>query len=204
MCTGVLTFVTPMSAAIEKLSGMTDPVSLKSRLTSTAVFYLGLGKLVKLRDYSISRIEEKSGKELKGWAKWGHDSIFLAGISVIVRAPIYLLSGETDWKKIAWAIAGNTAFGAGAGGFIAYFGDMYREILNPEREEKRVPTFIKNRGYKTKKNILIGLTATSIALTGLIYNVMPDKSDNNQDYQNYQQIAQQMIKRDDNHLEERF
>tara|TARA_Y100000034_G_C6907867_1_gene421890 strand:- start:2551 stop:3225 length:675 start_codon:yes stop_codon:yes gene_type:complete len=174
MCTGALTFVTPIGAAIEKSSGMTDPVSLKTRLTTAAVFYLGLGKLVELRDYSINRIEKKSGKELKGWGKWGHDSLFSVGVSLIVRTPIYLSSGETDWKKIGWAVAGNTIFTMAAGGFIAYLGDLYREILNPEREEKRVPNFMKNKSYNMKRNLLIGLTAASLTLTGLVYYFTPN------------------------------
>ena len=165
--TAIATMANPIYACLETMVvGMTDEVSMNSRLINTGTVYAGLGSLTKLRDYSKRRfnITKKSKEQVKGI----HDIIF-AGIFIVgIKPVVYLASGETDWKKIAIA----TGFGVLTGIVAAYptglFVDAYRDLTGVE-ESGRLPKVIERQSQKVKKTLAALLAASSVGAVWLVY-----------------------------------
>ncbi len=167
--TAMVTIATPLYASLETMVvGMSNSVSLNSRALGAAITYAGLGSLTKIRDLSKNMLGiNKKSKEI---AHGLHDVLFTAAAVVGTKPLIYLASGESDWKKIAFA----TLATVGAGAAIAYPGgyllDNYREILGI-KEAGRVPEFLKKQSPAVQKTAVAVVTTGAMLTTGLVYLV---------------------------------
>lgn len=171
--TSVSTFSVPIKALTDQLAGISDLASIESRVKMTILNYMGLVRVLKLRDYSKKKLGiSKSKNKLLHYA---HDMAFTAGIGIPIQTAVYLSSGVTDWKEMA------TSIGVSMGIFCALAGpcgqliDTYRELLRVKKS-KNTPAFVKRLKTKTKKKVAAGLVVGSLALTGLLYSAIPNRN----------------------------
>lgn len=165
--TAIATFVNPIYASLETImAGMTDDVSLRSRLYNTAITYGFLGSVTKIRDSSKKFF--KITQESKEHQKALHDILF-AGIFVVGIKPMtYFIAGETDWKKIAVATGLSVVAGGALAYPLGYFLDSYREVFNIEKTN-RLPKYIKNKSDKIQKTLVGLMGAASVGGVALVY-----------------------------------
>lgn len=167
--TALVSFFTPLYAAIETIgAGMSNTVSIGSRVLNAALAYGGLASLTRLRDYS----KKKFGitKESKEWLKYIHDMAFSGTFALALRPTIYLLAGETDWKKIAIGTAYSLGLSALLAGPMLKFVDTYRDLTGVE-ESERTPELIKRQKPSIKKWLAAAFVVGSLAVTGLVYSL---------------------------------
>ena len=88
---------------------------------------------------------------------------------------MYLVSGETDFKKVAIGTGINVAVSPLAGIIMGYSIDGFRDLTGLEDSE-RIPELVKKQKPSIKKSLAAILTAASIGLTAGIYSLTPDKS----------------------------
>ena len=175
--TALLFSTHPIFAAFETLcAGMTDDVSINSRLYITALTYAGLGCAVgKGRAFSrkLFNIVDKTKEKIQ----YLHDSLYMAAINVPLGVGIYLAAGETDPKKIAIGTAIGVAFGATTGPLAGYCIDVGEDLAGIKPCERRTyPEFVKKQRPKVKKGIAAALIAVSISLMSLVYALTPDRA----------------------------
>lgn len=184
--TALVTVYTPLNVVIETFAaGMTDEVSLKTRLGMVGLCYAGLASVMKLRDASKNYfgITKKSSELIK----YVHDMAWGLVIVLGVRSLVYLASGEDDWKKIGISIGISVPVGGLLSGPGMHLVDIYRDFTG-WKESERVPKLLQNRSRGVRGGIMGGLAAASIGLTGLVYGWTPDKWGNNYDAPSVQQI----------------
>jgi len=165
--TAIMTLANPLYAGVETLAvGMSDRVSLNSRLMNTGLVYAGLGSLTKLRDFSkrLFGISEKSREIVKGM----HDVVFAGTLIVGIKPLVYLASGEDDWKKIALATGLSVLTGGAVAYPMGYLVDSYRDLTGVE-ESNRLPELVKRQSPRVKKTLAALLTAGSVGAAGLVY-----------------------------------
>lgn len=166
--TAVNGFFMPVGTALENLVvGMTDEISLKSRLYSAAITYGGLGSLTRLM-----KLSRKKFGAVKGGAKFAHDAVFVSALTLGIRPFVYLAAGETDWKKIALGTLLTGGFALATGGPLGYYIDAFRDLTGLE-EFERVPELIRYQSPSTKKTLAAVLTVASIATMLGIYSISP-------------------------------
>jgi hypothetical protein len=159
---------------------LSDEVSINARIIATIATYAGIGSAIsKGRDYSrrAFHVTSASSERSKGM----HDTLFLAAFNGVTTPALYYASGARGVTEIASGAAVATIFGLVAGMPMGKAIDTYRNLTNlqqqatePERtlllEQTKKPL------HKTVRyGIVAALTAASIALTGAIYHVTPDR-----------------------------
>ena len=165
--TSIATVCNPIYATLETcVVGMSDLVSIKSRLMNTGLLYAGLASLTKIRDYTkkLFGITKKSREIAKGV----HDVLFAAVFIVGLKPLIYLAAGESDWRKITLGTLGSLGVGAAIAWPLGRFVDGYRELLGVE-ETGRLPEFVEKRSSRTKKTLAALLTGAAVAVTAAVY-----------------------------------
>ncbi len=165
--TAIVSIATPINATLETMVvGMSDKVSINSRLFGAGITYAGLGSLTKIRDASKRYLGIV--KESKQYVKGLHDIAF-AGIFVVGTKPlVYIASGESDWKKIGLATFLSTLTIGAIAYPLGYAVDSYRDLTGIESSE-RLPKFIERQSPKVKKSLATFLTASLVGVAGLVY-----------------------------------
>ncbi|MBI2102326.1 L-alanine exporter AlaE [Candidatus Woesearchaeota archaeon] len=175
-CTAVAVVSTPAYALMEKaVAGMSDKVSLDSRLWAAGLGYVGLNSLISLgRDYS-RRMFGITHDDQKFFRK-NHDPIYF-GAAVVASNPLfYLAMGARDLKEIVVGTLAGAAVALAVGKPTGYVIDWFRDFFGIKKAE-RLPRFMKNAGPQKKKLLAAGLIAASAALTGAIYTVFTDNQE---------------------------
>lgn len=171
--TAVMTVITPVMALTEKvLSKLPTPVSINSRLLALAVMYAGFGTIfTQGRDYSSKKIFHL-GPNSSEKVKKIHDVAYSLVYGVATTVPFYLIAGAEGEKQVSystfWNISATAACGWATGLAVDAFGDFFD--IKPS---ERLPPCI--QGFSPiEKKCLAGLAvATSITLTGIVYNLTP-------------------------------
>ncbi|MFA6072533.1 MAG: hypothetical protein WC758_00270 [Candidatus Woesearchaeota archaeon] len=168
----------PIFAGLEKVVlEMSDDVSIQARILAAVTTYIGFGafiskgrdeyrKLIKINDASLEKFQTM------------HDVIYMAGYNLIISPAFYYVAGSRDANEIIGGTALSIGFGLGAGWFLGYSVDFYRDFLGTKKSE-RVPEFIKNKSSNFKLGLAAVLTATSIALTAMVYTLTPNYESSN-------------------------
>ena len=166
----------PIFTSIETLiAGMSDKVSLNSKLLAVGVTFAGVGWAIgKGRDVSRKLFHiDDSTKELYQAV---HDSAFIAAANIPLSATLYVLSGETDIKKIAIGSGISSLAGIGIGPLLGYSIDIFRDLTGiSECNRKLYPKALKNSGKSMKLVAASCLAAASIAAMAGIYHITPSK-----------------------------
>ena len=169
--TSVSTFALPIKATTDQLSGITDLNSIESRVKMTALAYLGLAQINRLRDYSKKKF--KLDRNPRKYLHYLHDITFTTAFSIPIQMGVYLWSEVYDWRKIATTIGASLVLTGILGGPFGQFIDTYRELVRVKKS-KNTPAFIKRLKNTTKRKVAVGLTAGSIAVTGALYSIIPN------------------------------
>ena len=165
--TAIATMANPIYAGLETMVvGMSDGISMNSRMINTGLLYMGLGSLTKLRDFSKRLF--KIGRDSKEYVKGIHDVVFAGTFIVGIKPLVYLASGETDWKKIALATGISVLTGVAVAYPMGYLVDAYRDLAGIEKSG-RLPNIIERQSPKFKMTLATLLTTTSVGAVGLIY-----------------------------------
>jgi hypothetical protein len=165
--TAIVTMTNPIYACLETMViGMSNGVSINSRMINTGLVYTGLGSLTKLRDFTKKIFG--IGRESKEYVKGLHDVLFAGTFIVGIKPLVYLASGETDWKKIALATGLSVLVGGAVAYPMGYLVDSYRDLTGIEKSG-RLPNAIEGQSPKVKKTLAALLTAGSVGAAGLVY-----------------------------------
>lgn len=166
---------TPIFAAYETLvAGMSDMVSLKSRLLVLGGAYLGVGSLISRgRDYSRSFFGVT--KESSEGVQKLHDFFYFPSVNLPIATFMYrVVGGETDWKKIGLGLGFALAYDLCLGPLAGYLIDSGRDLAGID--ECHRPLYAKSLGRfssNVKKNIATSIVAASLATTVGIYTFSP-------------------------------
>jgi hypothetical protein len=184
--TSVSSFSVPLKAVTDQLAGISDLESLESRAKMTALNYLGLVQLLKIRDYTkrklgISRSKNKA-------LHYIHDIGFVMAVGIPIQTAVYISSGVNDWKEIAMTMGASIGITTCFAGPLGQYVDSVRELLRIKKS-KNTPAFIKRIKNSSKKKVAAGLIAGSVALTGLLYSAIPNR-DSEVQYQENSKIEQ--------------
>lgn len=170
--TSVSSFSIPIKAVTDQFAGLSDIESIESRAKTTALNYLGLVQLVRLRDYSKKKLGiSKSKSKVLHYA---HDMAFTVGVSIPIQTAVYIFSGVTDWKELAMTIGASTGIFCALAGPFGQYMDSIRELLRIKKS-KNTPAFVKRIKNSEKKKVAAGLVTGSLALTGLLYLAIPNR-----------------------------
>lgn len=176
--TAVNVVYSPLYALMEtSFAGMSHAHSQDSRLLGAAIVYAGLGNLVgKGRDFSkkMFKIDDNTPEKIRKI----HDVIYLAATPLLINPPFYLAVGVRDVKEIAIGTLAGCVLGAVGGIPMGYSIDYFRDLIGVEKSE-RMPAKISHLKPRAKKLIASGLVALSIGLTGIVYEMVPDKDNKN-------------------------
>jgi hypothetical protein len=170
--TAIITMFFPLYSFYETfIVGMSNAVSFDSRLWNTGSIYAGIGSFTKLRDFSKEKLFKikKSTKEI---LKYAHDSLFAATLILGLKPVIYLVSGETDWRKIVLGTFGSVGLGSILTGPAGHLVDIYRDLTGV-KESERTPRILQRQPPRIKKIIAAAALTTSLALGGLVYYINP-------------------------------
>ncbi len=175
--TALLAASSPVFCAFETMiAKMSNDVSLHTRLYVMALTYAGLGYAIgKGRDMSrkIFNITQETRERFQQI----HDSLYLSAINIPLSAGLYAASGETDIKKIAAGTISAVIFGALLGPLIGYSMDVYRDLTELSKCERRAyPEIIRGLRPRLKKALAVSLTAASISSMALVYSFNPYES----------------------------
>ena len=171
--TSISAFSVPIKALTDQFAGISNIDSIETRAKMVALNYLGLVQLVKLRDYTkkksgISRSKNKALHYL-------HDIAFTACLGIPIQVGVYLSSGVSDWKEIAATIGGGLVVTSIFAGPLGQFIDTYRELMRVKKSNN-TPAYFKRIRNDLKRKVGVVLVAGSMALTGLIYSAIPDRT----------------------------
>lgn len=179
----------PMAASFETfVAGMSSEVSMNSRLVSAALAYSGVGYIYgKGRDISrkLFKINEKSSER----SQQIHDAAYTGVFNLVLSPPIYLAAGARDIQEIVVGTACAIGLGTVNGIPMGYAVDLFRDLTGIKKcERPSYPNSLKNMGKNMKRSLVVGITAASIGLVGLVYQLNQDKE--NHTTQVKQQIEQ--------------
>ncbi|MBT3323706.1 hypothetical protein HN681_00670 [archaeon] len=172
------------------VAGMTDEVSLDTRINASKLAYLGLGTVYgRGRDlwrYAFKITDQSSEKK-----QTLHDMAYTGVFNIIISPPLYYYSGETDWGKIAIGSACSVVLGAANGIPMGYAVDAFRDLTSLEKcERKSYPNFLKKQTPLNKLAIAAGLAFLSLNLMENIYDHVPNNFVSNV----YEQITNLEVK----------
>ncbi len=179
---GLFVVSTPFGAFFENvLAGMSDEVSLKSRVIVGGLYLSGLGGAIGyLRDHSRKLFHVTD--QTKERYQQIHDMAYLGVVTAAVNPLIYLGAGARDPKEIVVGTAFATATALGVGGVMGYSVDLFRDLTGYEKSE-RVPQRISNARSSLKMSLAAGIVATSMGLAGIVYQLTPDEPEEIQNTQ---------------------
>src|SRR3989344_7038769 len=183
-CTSMMIPGMPIFSAYENLIvGMSDEVSINTRLWMTGLSYAGFGSVVSRgRDLSkkLLGITAESSEKVQKI----HDLIYFSSINIPFSIGVYYcLSGERDWSKIVIGTGFSCGFGALLGPLSGYAIDACRDMVG--LDECHRPAYaksIKKLSPNVKKGLVALSVAASIVLTAGGYKLSPDKD--TKQYQN--------------------
>jgi len=161
----------PFFSAFETIiAGMSNDVSLHSKIYAAASTYAGLGWAVgKGRDFS-RKLFGITG-ETKEYIQQIHDSAYIAAINIPIAAGLYTAAGETDVKKIAIGTAGAVLGGFITGPAIGYSIDAFRDLTGLEPcERKTYPLFVRKMNRRTKKALAAAACALAVGAMAVVYS----------------------------------
>lgn len=171
--TAMLTVFTPSGAFMEHvLAGMTDEVSLRSRLMVGGLFYGGYGGLVghglyvSRRQYNITGTSPERDKNI-------HDMKYFVAVTLATQPWIYLVAGARDVKEVVVGTFFAAGMGLAGGGVVGYVTDLFRDLTGYEPSQ-RIPQAIQDAPPLLKKALAAGIIVTSLGLTSLTYRLVPD------------------------------
>ena len=169
---------TPLGALSETvlsdlvLKGVSDEVSVRSRLIVAGLYFVGFGgalgyiRDVSKRTFHITETTKERYHQLYGMA-------YLASLAVIFNPLIYLGAGSRDFKEIATATGLAMGVSFIHGGWSDYAVSLFRDLTGYE-PSVRVPERLSRARGGVKVAVAGALVAASIGLTGLVYKLTPD------------------------------
>ena len=174
--TSILTPTSPILAAMEVgIAGMSDSVSLGSRLSFAGLSYIGLGPAyAKGRDFSRSRF--KINNQTKESIQTLHDSAYTIIFNLLLTPPVYLAMGADVRQS---AIGGLAAAGMGVflGPVMGYSVDVGRDLTGLKKcERSSYPESIRKQSSSVKLGLAGVLVAGAISAMAGIYSLTPNKS----------------------------
>ncbi len=174
--TAILIAAHPAFTAIEVgIAGMSDEVSISTRLVATAVNYGGLGFVYswgRRKWRERFRITQESSEVLQA----ANDFVYSALFSLPVSPMFYLAGGERDPENILIGTAVGAIYsgviGLAAGPLI----DSFRDLVGLEECNRRFyPISLRGRLPKTKKILATGLVAATLSAMALMYRATDDE-----------------------------
>ncbi len=176
-------FANPILGALEVTAyGLSDEVSLNTRILATGLSFLGMGgAFSKGRDFSkkLLKITDQTKERYHAI----HDTIYPAAFNLLVAPPIYYASGARG-DEIVPATLGAIAFGMVSGGAIGYVIDAFRDLTSlKECERASYPDSIREKSPGFKKTLATAYVLGSLAVMGGIYSLSPDKFDGSEQTQ---------------------
>ncbi len=173
--TAILVPTNPIFSAMEVgISGMSDKVSIDSRLTVAALSYGGLGWVYsKGRDLSrkIFGINDQTRERIQTL----HDSAYTLAFNLVAIPPIYLSMGA-DLKQASIGSFFAAALGVATGPVMGYSIDVARDLTGlKESNRKSYPNIVKRQKSYVKKCLAGLLAAGSILAMAGIYGLTKDK-----------------------------
>lgn len=175
--TALLASTNPLYSAMEVgIAGMSDKVSIDSRLTVAALSYGGMGFVFnKGRDFS-RRIFKITG-ETKERIQTLHDFLYAATFNLAITPPIYLLMGADGKQAILGGLSA-AAFSIVMGPIMGYSVDVARDLTGLEKcERASYPDLVRRQKSSFKKGLAGMLVAGSVAAMAGIYALTPDRED---------------------------
>jgi len=195
MAVGYTALVTPISAGFENglvplieylsdvdlaeygIRAMTDEFSIKARLLAGAQTF-AFGSILFGARY-VSTKASLETENLEGIKN--HDKKFTSITSPARVFLHYMITSLGDKKKMPWAEIGLQTILQGI--FYSKFGDkvfwgadVCRYLLGVDEDTHRnIPKWLRNASSKTKKKVVAGAFAASMALTAGIYHLTPDE-----------------------------
>ncbi len=186
--TAMLAATSPLFAGLETMVlGMSDEVSINARLLAAGLTYGGLGFFVsKGRDLyrKLANVDDNTKERVQKL----HDSVYMGLFQFMMAPPFYYAAGSRNMDEIIGGMATATAFGLVSGGFVGYAIDAYRDLTGI-KQTHRIPDLIKNMGPKMKLGLVMAITAASIALNAVVYELTNNKKQENPKINNTEKIA---------------
>ncbi|MFH1649951.1 MAG: hypothetical protein ABIA93_05360 [Candidatus Woesearchaeota archaeon] len=178
--TGFSVVAVPSNAILETLipPGVSDLESMKTRGIVMATLYLGLGRVIaKNMDWSRGKFHLDPEKDVG--RTWLHDAGYTLALTMLVNPPIYYLSGVHDTEDLFWKTLEVGVLAVAAGGAMGYCKDVFGELAGLQ-PRKRLSENMYNAPIRTRRAVMAGIVATSIALTTTIYS-LPNYQSHNQE-----------------------
>src|SRR3989344_6798848 len=202
--TALLVETNPIFSAFEvAIAGISIEKSITARLLATAMGYAGLGGAYgKGRDAwrKLWKIEDNTSEKVK----LSCDTVYNTLFNLMLSPPLYLVSGEEDFKKIAIGTACAVGIGFVNGPFVGYTVDAFRDLSGLKTNERSsYPYFVKRQSSLVKKGIAATLIATSIVSMALIYSAKSNYNGHINHNNNNQPVIQETTDWNINSLEER-
>jgi len=179
--TALVAILTPISAGLEMLAGMSPEVSMSARVINAVALYAGIGYAYGAgRDKwrNMFNITKTTAKKVQDW----HGRYYMALCSLIVTPPFYYLSSLFGGPVNAYSIAGMTAISVGiaftVGSYVDNLIDKLRysmgvkESLNTH--EYNIQSDAQQKPKKAKNALAALAVALSLGITAGIYLLAPD------------------------------
>lgn len=169
---------TPLGALSETvlsdfvLEGVSDEVSLRSRLIVAGLYFGGMaGVLGHIRDVSkplfhITETTKERYHQLYGM-------VYLGGLALIFNPLIYFGAGSRDLKEVATATGIAMGVSFVHGGWSDYAVALFRDLTGYE-PSVRIPERLSHARPGVKVAVAGALVAASLGLTALVYQLTPD------------------------------
>lgn len=179
--TALLAPTHPIFSAMEVgVYGMSDKVSIDSRLLVTGLTYAGLGSaFTKGRDLSrrLFKITGKTRETIQNF----HDSAYTFVFNSIAMPPIYLSMGASVKEAVIGGLAAG-ALGIATGPIMGYSADVARDLIGlKECNRTSYPNVIKRQKPFVKKGLARLLVVSSLVAMAGIYAL----TNNNQEISSY-------------------
>ncbi len=174
--TALLASTNPLYSASEVwVAGMSNQVSINSRLMATVISYAGMG-LAFARGRDLSRKIFKITSKTKEKTQVIHDMAYTSAFNLAVAPMIYLSMGA-DVKQAVIGGLSLAALSLGMGPIMGYSVDVARDLTGlRECERKTYPNLIKRQKSSVKKGLAALLVGASIVAMAGIYALTPDRN----------------------------
>ncbi len=135
--TAIMLITNPILAILEiTICGMSNEVSIHSRIVATLMTYLGMGFIIsKGRDFSRKLFRLTCNT--KGLIQGLHDSFYLATINLILPPIVYFIAGSRDLGEIVSGTITTIIIGLISGAIIGYSIDIFRDLTNIKKSERK-------------------------------------------------------------------
>lgn len=173
--TALLTSSTPVYAAMEVgVVGMSDQVSLGSRLAAAGLSYGGIA-LAFSRGRDISRKIFGINDSTRERTQTLHDAVYAAVFNGVTTPPLYMAMGA-DIKQAIFGGISSAALSVPMGPILGYSVDVARDMTGLKKcERASYPKLIKDQVSSVKKGLAALLLAGSLALTAGAYTLIPNE-----------------------------